>query len=290
LNATRKWKSYMWGYFFILPNLLLSLIFFVYPLADTIRLSFYRAGLAAQQFVGLDNFIRIFQETAFLRSIQNTILFVLIIVPCIVFVAFILSAFMLRLAPRAKSMYRMFYYLPAICTPVVLTMVWSWIYNTNNGLLNYVTSLFGMPVMEWLGSPSMAIACICVTVITWSIGEPVILYLSSMESVPKEYYEAAQIDGARPVRQFIHITLPAIANTSLFVILTTTIAVFQIFVVIQLLTGGGPYFATETLMFTIYRTAFGSVEFGLASAQSVVLFVMIMFISLAQLKFFKPKA
>ncbi|MFD0713535.1 carbohydrate ABC transporter permease [Paenibacillus sp. GCM10027626] len=288
-GPSRQTRSFLWGYFFILPNLVLTLIFFIYPLFEAFRLSFYRAGLAATEFIGFDNYVRIFQEPMFVRSIGNTFLFVIIIVPVIVIASFSLAAFMQSLSPRMKTMFRMFFYLPAVCTPVVLTMVWSWMYNTNTGLLNYVVGLFGIGPVEWLGTPSMAIISICVVVITWSIGEPIILYLASMDSVPKEYYEAAEIDGASPFQRFLHITLPAIANTSLFVILTTTIAVFQIFVVIQLLTGGGPFYSTETLVFTIYRTAFVSVEFGLASAQSVILFLIIMVISLIQLKFFKPK-
>lgn len=292
-STQRGWasrmRSYLWGYFFILPNLLLTVIFFIYPLFEAVRLSFYRAGLAATEFIGFDNYVRLFQEQMFLRSIKNTFLFVLIIAPVVVVASFTLAAFMQNLHPRMKTTYRMLFYLPAVCTPVVLTMVWSWIYNMNTGLLNYIVGLFGSGPVQWLGSPSLAVLSICAVVITWSIGEPIILYLASMDAVPKEYYEAAEIDGASPLRRFFHITLPAIANTSLFVILTTTIAVFQIFVVIQLLTGGGPFYSTETLVFTIYRTAFVSVEFGLASAQSVVLFVIIMIISLVQLKFFKPK-
>jgi len=281
-------RSYLWGYFFVLPNLLLTLVFFIYPLFEAVRLSFYRAGLAAAEFIGFDNYMRLFQEQMFLRSIKNTFLFVLIIAPVVVVASFSLAAFMQNLHPRMKTTYRMLFYLPAVCTPVVLTMVWSWIYNMNTGLLNYIVGLFGAGPVQWLGSPTLAILSISAVIITWSIGEPIILYLASMDAVPKEYYEAAEIDGASPLQRFFHITLPAIANTSLFVILTTTIAVFQIFVVIQLLTGGGPFYSTETLVFTIYRTAFVSVEFGLASAQSVVLFVIIMIISLVQLKFFKP--
>ncbi|MBP1993957.1 carbohydrate ABC transporter permease [Paenibacillus eucommiae] len=289
LALTRNWRGHLWGYFFILPNLLLTLVFFVYPLIDTIKLSFYDAGLGESTFIGLDNYIEIFKDSTFLHSLKNTFLYVIVIVPIIVIISFTLAGLMQNLHGRSKAFYRALFYMPVICTPVVLTMVWAWIFNMNNGLLNYIVGLLGIQPVEWLGTPSMAFIAICVIVITWSIGEPLILYLSAMESVPKEYYEAAEIDGASPIQRFFHITLPAIANTSLFVILTTTIAVFQIFVVIRLLTGGGPFNSTESLIFTIYRTAFSSVEFGVASAQSVVLFVIIMVISLVQLKFFKPK-
>ncbi len=286
-SLSRKWKSHLWGYFFILPNLLLIILFFLYPLFEAFRLSFTDASIGPSSYIGLDNYARLFGDETFLRSLKNTLLFAVIIVPVIIVVSFTLAALMQNIGNGAKSLFRILFYVPTICTPVVLTMVWSWMYNTNTGLLNYLTGLIGFQPIEWLGSPSTAIAAMCVVVISWSIGQPLILYLSSMDAIPKEYYEAAQIDGARSLQRFRHITLPMVAHTSLFVIITTTISVFQIFVVIKLLTAGGPFYSTETLVYTIYRTAFSSTQFGLAAAQSIVLFLIIMVVSIVQLRFFK---
>jgi len=168
-------------------------------------------------------------------------------------------------------------------------MIWSWIYNTNFGILNYFRGLLGYAPTEILGTQTSAILAVSVVVATWSIGQPVILYLASVDGIPKDYYEAAEIDGASPLRKFVSITLPLVAHTTLFVTITTTIATFQIFAVIHLLTAGGPYYGTETLVYTIYRTAFTSYEFGLASAQGVVLFLIIMIIALVQLRLLKVK-
>lgn len=284
-----KWRQYGWGYVFIFPNLMLLFVFYLYPLLNTFRISLFDYGLGGAHFIGLDNFTHLIQNTVFLRSLRNTILFAALIVPVVVIVSLILAGLMQGLNQKAKSWYRMLFYLPDICTAVVLTMVWEWMFNMNFGLMNYLVGLVGLGPFQWLGSPSIAILSICFAVISWSLGRPIILYLASIDGIPKELYEAAEIDGASPLRKFFGITVPMIGNTSLFIVITSTIAVFQLFVVIQILTGGGPFRSTETLVFTIYRTAFVSVEFGLAAAQSVVLFVVILAIALLQLKWFKPK-
>lgn len=288
-KSQKKWKEYLSGYLFILPNLALIAVFLIYPLFETFRLSFYDADIQGETFVGLQNYITIFSDPIFINSIKNTFYFVLIVVPAVVIVSFTLAAMMRDLRQSSKSIFRIIFYLPVISTPVVMTMIWSWIYNTNYGILNYFRSLFGYAPTEIMGTPTSAIIALSVVVATWSIGQPIILYLASMDGIPKDYYEAADIDGASPLRKFFNITLPLVGHTTLFVTITTTIATFQIFVVIYLLTGGGPYFATETLVFTIYRTAFTSYEFGKASAQGVVLFVIIAIIALVQLRLLRSK-
>jgi ABC-type sugar transport system permease subunit len=288
-KAGWNWKEVLSGYLFIFPNLLFVLIFFVYPLLDTIKLSFYKADLAGQSFVGLQNYSTVFSDPIFWNSLKNTVYFALIIVPVVVAVSFTLAALMRNMRNSSKAFFRVMFYLPVISTPVVLTMIWSWIYNTNFGILTYFRSLLGFAPTEILGTPTSAILAVSVVVATWSIGQPVILYLSSVDGIPKDYYEAAEIDGAGRLRKLTAITLPLVAHTTLFVTITTTIAAFQIFAVIYLLTGGGPYYGTETLVYTIYRTAFNSYEFGLASAQGVVLFVIIMAIALVQLRLLKVK-
>lgn len=289
VRRSPKWKDALSGYLYIFPNLFFVLVFFVYPLLDTIKLSFYKADIAGQTFVGLDNYYTIFSDSVFWNSVKNTGYFAVIIVPVVVFVSFLLAALMRDLRNSAKSFFRVMFYLPVISTPVVLTMIWSWIYNTNFGILNYFRGLLGYAPTEILGTQTSAILAVSVVVATWSIGQPVILYLASVDGIPKDYYEAAEIDGASPLRKFVSITLPLVAHTTLFVTITTTIATFQIFAVIHLLTAGGPYYGTETLVYTIYRTAFTSYEFGLASAQGVVLFLIIMIIALVQLRLLKVK-
>lgn len=289
-SSLHRWKEPAWGYAFVLPNLILIALFFIYPLFNTFRLSFFQADMQAETFIGLDNFKTLFADSVFLNSLKHTFYFALIIVPIIVVISFTVAGLIKDLRPSSKTLFRIIFYLPVVATPVVVTMVWAWMYNVNFGILNYLLSLIHVGPIEWLGSTSGAFLAIVIVVVTWSVGQPIILYLASMDGISKELYEAAEIDGAGPFRKFLRITLPLVANTTLFVTVTTTIATFQIFVVIHLLTRGGPYFSTETLVYTIYRTAFTATEFGAASAQGVVLFVIIMIIALVQLRLIRSKA
>lgn len=286
----RGWKEPAWGYAFILPNLLLIALFFLYPLFNTFRLSLYRANLQTREFVGLRNFQALFGDSVFLNSLKHTFYFALLIVPIIVVISFTVAGLLKDLRPSSKTLFRVIFYLPVVTTPVVVTMVWAWMYNVNFGILNYLLHLAKLGPVEWLGSTSGAFVAIVIVVVTWSVGQPIILYMASMDGISKELYEAADLDGAGPLRKFARITLPLVANTTLFVTVTTTISTFQIFVVIHLLTRGGPYYSTETLVYTIYRTAFTSLEFGAASAQGAVLFVIIMIIALVQLRLIRPKS
>ncbi|MBO9605808.1 MAG: sugar ABC transporter permease [Paenibacillaceae bacterium] len=289
-NVLRGWREPAWGYAFILPNLALIALFFLYPLFNTFRLSLFQANMSGETFIGLDNFKSLFADDVVLNSLKHTFYFALIIVPIIVALSFTVAGMMKDLRPSSKALFRIVFYLPVVSTPVVVTMIWAWMYNVNFGILNYLLSLLHLGPVQWLGTTSGAFFSIVIVVVTWSVGQPIILYLASMDGISKDLYEAAELDGAGPLRKFFAITLPLIANTTLFVSVTTTISTFQIFVVIHLLTRGGPYFSTETLVYTIYRTAFTSTEFGAASAQGVVLFVIIMVIALVQLRLIRSKA
>ncbi|SDD07229.1 multiple sugar transport system permease protein [Paenibacillus sp. UNCCL117] len=284
-----KLRNLLWSYLFIGPNLLFLLMFLIIPLFYTIYLSFFQADIYNSAFIGLDNYRGLFKETLFLKSFMNTFYFVLIIVPCVVVFSLIVAAMMQGFHTHAKSFFRLMFYLPVVSTPVVLSLVWSWMYNPSYGIVKYFAELIGFGAVDVFSGQLSAILALSGIVITWMVGQPIILYLSAMDGVSKELYEAAELDGAGPVRAFFSITLPMIAHTTLLIVVTSTISVFQIFVVIHLLTSGGPYHGTESLVYTIYRTAFISLEFGKASAQSVILFMIILVISLLQFRFMKSK-
>ncbi|MDF2958915.1 MAG: binding-protein-dependent transport system inner rane component [Paenibacillus sp.] len=231
----------------------------------------------------------IFDEDVFRKSFVNTFYFVLIIVPSVVITSLVLAAFMQGFHKRAKSFFRLVFYLPVVSTPVVLSLVWGWMYNPSFGIIKYFSELLGFGAVDVFSGQLSAILALSAIVVTWMIGQPVILYMSAIDGVSKELYEAAEIDGAGPVKTFFSITLPMISHTTLLIIITSTISVFQIFVVIHLLTSGGPYHGTESLVYTIYRTAFVSLQFGKASAQSVVLFFIILLIALVQFRLFRSK-
>jgi len=284
-----KTRSTLWSYFFIAPNFIFLSLFLIYPLFYTIYLSFFDADIYSRKFVGFGNYAEIFKSSLFLQSFANTFYYILLIVPATVVISLLFAALMQGLNKSAKSLYRLIFYLPVVSTPVVLSLVWSWMYNPSIGIVNYLASLIGLENVNVLETQFSALLALSVIVITWMIGQPIILYLSAMDGVSKELYEAADIDGANPVQQFITITLPMISYTTLLIVITSTISVFQIFVVIHLITNGGPFHGTESLVYTIYQTAFISLDFGTASAQSVVLFLIILMIAFVQFKLLKTK-
>ncbi|UUZ83855.1 sugar ABC transporter permease [Paenibacillus sp. P26] len=284
-----KLRNGLWGYFFIGPNLLFLTAFLVYPLFYTFYLSFFEADIYKSTFVGLANYSDLFGEELFRKSFVNTFYFVLIIVPCVVVFSLLIAALMQGFHKTAKSFFRLVFYLPVVSTPVVLSLVWGWMYNPSFGIIKYFAESLGFGPVDVFSSQLSAILALSGIVVTWMVGQPIILYLSGMDGVSKELYEAAELDGAGPLRTFFSITAPMISHTTPLIVITSTISVFQIFVVIHLLTSGGPYHGTESLVYTIYRTAFVSLEFGRASAQSVILFFIILVISPLQFRLMKSK-
>ncbi|MDF2959527.1 MAG: transporter permease [Paenibacillus sp.] len=282
-------RQKLWGFAFIFPNLILLLGFMVYPLIHTFYLSFQEADIYGSAFVGLNNYVSLMKDEAFWRSFMNTFYYVLIIVPSAVAVALTLAALMQDLHTKSKALFRLVFYLPVVSTPVVLTLVWSWMYNPSFGIFKYMAEMTGFSMGDVFATRLSAILALSVVVITWMIGKPLILYLSAMDGVSKELYEAVEIDGAGPVRAFFKITLPMIMHTTLLIVVTSTINVFQIFVVIHLMTGGGPFHSTESLVYTIYKTAFVGMQYGMASAQSVILFFIVLIITLVQFRLMKSK-
>lgn len=285
-----KLREWMWSYFFIGPNLVFLTVFMILPLFYTFYLSFFEADIYSSAFVGLENYRSLFGEELFRKAFVNTFYFVLIIVPCVIVISLVFAALMQGFHKLGKSFFRLVFYLPVVSTPVVLSLVWGWMYNPSFGIIKYFSEKLGFGAVDVFSGQLSAILALSGVVLTWMVGQPIILYLSAMDGVSKELYEAAEIDGAGPLRSFFSITLPMISHTTVLIVITSTISVFQIFVVIHLLTGGGPYHGTESLVYTIYRTAFVSLEFGKASAQSVILFFIILVISLLQFRLMKSKS
>lgn len=279
-----KTRNVLWSYFFVAPNLLFLSLFLLYPLIYTIYLSFNDANLYTSTFVGFDNYKNIFQSMLFHKSLINTFYYILLIVPAVVIISLIFAAMMQGLHKRAKNIYRLIFYLPVVSTPVVLSLVWSWMYNPSIGIINYLGNAFGMEKIDVFANSTSAILALSVIVVTWMVGQPLILYMSAIDGISGELYEAAEIDGAGTLRKFFSITLPLVSQTTLLIVVTSTISVFQIFVVVHLITNGGPFHGTESLVYTIYQTAFVSLQFGEASAQSVILFIIIVLIAFIQFK------
>lgn len=283
-------KRWIWGYIFVFPFFCFLALFLIYPLIRTFYLSLFESTLYSTSFIGLGHFVALFHDSFFLESLVNTILFAVIIVPFTIVIPLVFAAMLRNLHRHAKSVFRLVFYLPVVTSSVVLVFVWVWMYDTNFGIFNYILSLLGIGRVNFFATHASAMFSTSNVVITWMIGQPLILYSAAVDNVSDELYESAKIDGANFMQIFFKITIPMVVETTLLIVVTSTIAVFQIFVVIYLMTHGGPYHGTDTLVFSIYNDAFVTgTHFGKAAAESVVLFVLVAILAWIEFKLILSK-
>lgn len=282
----RKRKIDPSGYLFILPAMIFFVSFVLYPMINGIYLSFFKTKGRGEIFVGLQNYINLLTNKVFIKSMRNTAVITMLAVPIVIILALFIAIHIYNKNPKVRSFFRGVFYLPAISSVVSITVVWLWIYNPDFGILNYILKEGGAIAqnVQWLGNAKTSIYAIIAVLITTSLGQPIILYVAALGNVPVELMEAARIDGANNWTVFTKIIWPQIKPTTLYIVVTTTINSFQIFSLIQLMTAGGPNYATSTVMYLVYEQAIILQEYGAASAMGVILAIIIGIVSTFQFK------
>ena len=278
LKATRR-RENVAGYLFMAPSLLFFLGFVIFPMGMCLVTSTFNYTMTDFSFIGLQNYVELFSDAIFGKSLVNTVIIVVASVPTVCFFSLWVASVIYRLRDIYTSFYRCVFYLPVVTGSVAVTVVWKWMFNTYNGLINQV---FGT-THNWLGDPSTALACIIMILFTTSIGQPIVLYVAALGNVDQSLVEAAQVDGATKLR----IKWPQIMPTTLYILVITTINSFQCFALIQLLTSGGPNYATSTIMYYIYYEAFKLQRYGYGSAMGVILAIIIAVFSALQFRLAK---
>lgn len=275
-------KNYA-AYLFLLPKLIFFTLFVAIPVVWAFVLSFQEYRVTeSNTWIWLENYKEVFASTAFRQALLNTTIYTAVTVPFNVITALIAATLIHSLGRMAQNFFRAAFYLPTVTSMVIIAMVWRWMYNYEFGLFNYVIGWFGLEPVNWLGQTSTALWAIIMMQMLIPFGVGIILYMAAMSSISDTLYEAATIDGANAFQKWIRITIPMLTPTTIYLTLLSTIGSFQVFTQIILMTGGGPGYATETLVHLIYKTGFRDFEFGLAAAQSVVLFFIILVISVLQ--------
>lgn len=276
------------GYMFVLPALIFFIIFVVVPIGTGIVTSFFDYTDKKFVFNGLENYIKLFQDEFFLKSLKNTVLLVVGVVPLIVIFSLFVSIVIYQKGAFVRSAMRGIFYLPVVTGTVSVTVVWKWIFDPISGVLNYALMNAGAIEKEiiWLGDKRFAIWAIILVLFTTSVGQPIILYIAALGNLDQSHIEAAEIDGANSWQVFRHIKWPGIMPTTLYVVVITTINSFQCFSLVQLLTSGGPNYNTSTIMYLVYETAFKQYKFGYANAMGVILAIVICLFSWVQFKCF----
>ena len=273
-----------WGLFFIAPNYLFFLAFTLAPLLVAIWLSFNKANLVSAKFVGWANYKSLFDNPVFLRALFNTLLFVIGVVPITLVLALFIATVIFPLRTNIQTLFRISFYLPIMLSGVILSIVWKWMFHPVMGVLNYLLGQMDLQPLLWTASPTQALPSLIFVVLTFTLGDAVILLLAGFGNIPTELWDAAEVDGAGNLSKFFFITLPLLRPAILFVLVTQTIAVFQVFVVVFVLTRGGPAYATETLVYHIYQIAFTQMDMGLAAAEGVILVLLVSGVALGQFR------
>jgi multiple sugar transport system permease protein/sn-glycerol 3-phosphate transport system permease protein len=201
----------------------------------------------------------------------------------------LLLAILLNQKIRGKTLFRAMYVVPWMATPVVMGLVWTWVFDPRNGAINAFLATFGITGPDWLTSSTFAMPAIAAVQVWQYTGYNMLFFLAGLQSIPKELYEVSSLDGASAVQQFFSVTLPMLRPTTFFVLVTNVIGSFQVFDTVFVMTNGGPGNSTEVINFKIYQTAFQFFDFGYASAIAMVLFVLILTVTLFQVRYFNKR-
>ena len=280
------------GYLFMLPFLLFFVGFVVYPMFMCIYTSFFDATMNRDDiFIGFQNYVDLFNDPVFWKALTNTLIIVVVSVPVTCAFSLWIATLISKMNVTATSAFRCIFYLPVVTGSVAVTMVWKWMFNNYYGILNYLGKGVGLldKNINWLGDPKYALGCIILILLTTSVGQPIVLYVSALDNVDKSLVEAAYVDGATETQAFWKIKWPQMMPTTLYILVITTINSFQCFALIQLLTSGGPKNSTMTIMYYIYYNAFKQYRYGYGNAMGVILAIIIAILSAVQFRMGKEK-
>ena len=285
MNLISKIKnSNKFGFLMSMPYVIYFLIFLAFPLVFSFVLIFHKWNIITpMEFIGVDNFVRMFQDAKFFRAILNTLIFLVIHIPLQIIIALLLAV-LLNKKIKMRGFFRALYFLPVIVSGVVVTIIWQQLYAYETGLINLVLNKLGLSGLPWLNSPDLAMPSIAIMATWKNVGLYTVLFLVGLQSIPHYLYEAADIDGASETQKFFHITLPALNNTMVLVVILSTIGGFSLFVEPFVMTGGGPMNRTLSAMLYIYNQAFYFGHMGYAAALGFFFAAIVMVVILIQKK------
>jgi ABC-type sugar transport system permease subunit len=277
------------GYLFIAPGYIAFIAFMLLPILFAISLSFYKTSfdIGAREFVGFAQYIQLSKDPVFLKALVNTVSYAFVIVPATIIISLVIALLIDPLGRKAQAFFRGAFYIPGVAGGVVLSVVYLWIFNPTYGLLNYLLGLIGVEPVMWLATAPHSFQAVCAVVLTFTIGQPIILFQAGLAGIPQDILDAATVDGANALQKAWFIRLPLLRPVMLFILATQTIQVFQLWEVIYMVTDGGPYNTSTSLVFLIFQTAFLNSNYGKASAIGVVLMIIILFFTLIQLRFWR---
>ena len=285
-QARKQWSAYL----FLSPWIIVFCVFTLFSLAFSFYLSFHEWNIleSAKPFVGFENYTRLFEDKRFWQALWNTILFTGFGVPLGIGSG-LLIALLLNTKVKGQGIFRTLYYIPVITPLVVSSVIWKWLYQGDYGLINYYLLKFGIikEKLLWLADPNLAMPALIIMGVWMGTGGTMVMYLAGLQSIPSELYDAAMVDGASSYQRMMYITVPLLAPTTFYLLVTSVIGSFQSFAHIYIMTGGGPLRRTTVIGYYLYEKGFRHFEMGYASAMAYVLFAIIFIFTIFQMKFMK---
>lgn len=280
--TSQERNEFIWGWIFIIPTMLGLIILNIIPIFQTIYQSLFKTGDFGRGniFVGLENYQKMFGDSQVWQALLNTVKYALMEVPVSIIISLVLAVLLNR-KMKGRSVYRTIMFLPMVAAPAAVAMVWRWLFNSDFGLLNHVLGT----KINWISSPDIAIYSIAVIGIWSIIGYNMVLFLSGLQEIPGDYYEAASIDGATGFKQFWHITCPLLSPTIFFVMITRIIGALQVFdLIFMVMDRANPaLIKTQSLVYLFYEYSFRQKNQGYGSAIVVLLLILIMIVTVFQM-------
>ncbi|WP_448521542.1 carbohydrate ABC transporter permease [Pseudothermotoga sp.] len=284
MNLLKGIYKERYGYFFLLPHFVFFLIFFLIPVGSGVYLSLFDYNVFSKTFIGLENYREIFSDWLFRKALVNTFIYTFGVVPLWLGKALLVTVLIYPFRKPIKTFFKTVFYLPHVTSSVIISLIWLWIFNPTFGLLNYFMKLLGLNPVIWLGNKLTAMPSLIAMQVIMGGGSTIVLLSAAMASIPEYYFESAKLEGASSWKIFTKITVPLLKPTILYALVMGTIANFQTFSNIYVMTQGGPEFSTITVAYLVYTTAFRDYNLGLASAMSMVMFVILVGLGILQFK------
>jgi multiple sugar transport system permease protein len=291
--SPRTWARYRFVAIVLVPIMALFIFLRIVPTAQAFLMSFFKWNLVkpADQFIGLDNYVKLLSDRNFITAFTNTTIFAVATTVLSVAIAFLLAAVLARyIHGRAGALIELLFFIPVLVPMVPVTLAWREIFNYDHGILNASLAVFGIPKQPWLSDPNMALVAVVILSVWKLVGYNMIILLVGMRAIPRMYQDAAAVDGAGAWQQFRHITVPLLAPVTLFVIVITTISAYNVFTQVYVLASdvqGQPGRLVRVLVYDIFENGFRFFKMGYASAEAVYLFLVILALTFIQFRFLR---
>ena len=280
-RTKRERSEFLWGWLFILPTTIGLIVLNIIPIFQTIYQSFFKTGDFGKGniFIGLQNYQKVFADKEIWQALINTFKYAIVEVPFSIVIALVLAVLLNR-KMKGRSIYRTIIFLPMVAAPAAVAMVWRWLFNSDYGLINNVFHVH----VNWVSDPKIAVFSVAIIGVWSIIGYNMVLFLAGLQEIPRDYYEAASIDGATGVKQFFHITIPLLSPTIFFVMVTRVIGAMQVFdLIFMVMDRNSPaLYKTQSLVYLFYQNSFVQNNKGYGSTIVVLLLVVIMIMTVFQ--------